>query len=617
MSLLITRQRNKVLSDKPYSYRNDISNGFLVKANSEIALVSSVINRGGIFIIDDQELGGRYLGLFIGNALPDHNEIKYSNPPNDKVLPSAITVTKDICMSVLVPNGVYTNLEFIDAIVFACNDQCSHPILKDKITGSLKLSADDEFNGFKFNFEQNMMGTTAVYPDADGIFIENTYGNASYVSGVVTTSSTDADWNTAIEWNRPIHQAGGTFKFDLSDGDEMWAIGLTRNTKTMTQLPQIGSPLANAYTGSGIKELMASWFASDLEDFFDYVLCCDGTDIFLFSLKWTADIECEMMEIEYWEAASGGSSYFSVQAKSTDYAKPTIEFILNYESVDIFITEYAGVRRELSSEQLPAIGSCQYCLYPKAYLYGKSNTMTITKADYHATWDWTNDMYYTLWGKEDFVYAPGSNKMSLADQWCSEYLEDKILAMTQDTDEIPAGLWITGRRTGVSSSGANKYITMTDPEQLTVIVPGDSTVDYYLFKGNIAGFLGFDRIEDQPDSIAVDLVKYQTRVTKTPSVFSHNNIYVRINNLAMRTLNGETSSISRIVGSVPRTSKSSGSSTGIMFHEADNLIFLDLENDRDIMLNHIEVDFVNINETYALDLDDFSTAIFLIRKKRI
>lgn len=617
MSLIITKQRNEVFSDKPYSYRNNISNGFIIEPNSEIALVSAVINRGGEFVIDDDTNKGRYLGVFLGNALPEKE--KYQD--GTEIPESKLRTTKDIPMSILIPNGIYSNEDLATQIQKEINDNIGHPLLYNKSTVETKRNTVGEFQGFKISLDQNRADTTgALYPNNSIEFIANPE-DCVYESGVLTNPLPTDIWNCAATFIYPVHSADGKFEVDLSPtaATHPWIVGLCRHTEKDTKLPQSGSPLKTIYKEGELKKIFADWFdaALDVKDFFDVAVVNDGTHIRLYCIQYTSENECEMKEIEYWNTAvfEGNSDFSAVEANTT-YTAPSIQFIISYEKIEVKISPHSNSFSVLSNRQLPAVGSATYSLYPKIYLYGDNEATIASDNIYFDGWDRTKDFYFTTHGKIGNKSDLGAGDITYADYWSNQYIKHALFDLTDKTDPIPVGLWIDNYRSNITTDGSEKYINWEHPEQVAAIIAGDSSSDYYYFKGDISGFLGFDRIEDTAPTITGSIVKYETDRKSTPEAHSNNNIYVRVNNLEMMTLNGDKASISRIVGTIPREDHS-GTSTGIIFHEKQNLLFLDLHNKERVIINHLDVELVDSDETYARDLDDYTTVIFLIRKKNM
>lgn len=617
MSLIITKQRNEVISDKPYSYRNNISNGFVIEPNSEIALVSAVINRGGEFVIDDDIAKGRFLGIFLGNALPSSKQYDDGSDIPD----SKLRTTKDIPMSIFIPNGIYSNEDLASEIQKQINNTIGHPLLFNKSIVEVKRNTVGEFQGFKISLGQNTADTIgALYPDDSVDYIAN-IDDVVYESGQFNFIDPPSnDWNLAFTFNFPVHHADGKFECALSYEDptvNTWIVGLCRNTEHDTKLPQAGSPLKTIYNEGVLKSKFESWFVDELgvKDFFDVAVINDGSHIRLYCLQYINETKCEMKEIDYWDTTTfKGNSDFTEVQPNTNYTTPVIKFIVSYEKIEVQIADDTGSYSVLSNRQLPAIGSATYSLYPKIYSFGDTTIEIAPDNIYYPLWDKTKDFYYTTHGKIGNKSDLGAGDITRADFWSNQYIKHAIFDLKAKTDTIPVGFWIDDYRTSIITDGDDKYIDWVHPEQVAAIIAGDSSTDYYFYKGDINGFLGFDRIEDLPKTITGSIVKYETLRNATPDSASNNNIYVRVNNLEMMTLNGDKSSISRIVGTIPRED-SGGESTGIIFHEKSNLLFLNLHNKERVIINHLDVELVDSNETYARDLDDYTTVIFLIRKK--
>tara|TARA_R110000822_G_scaffold33283_1_gene95060 strand:- start:1208 stop:1963 length:756 start_codon:yes stop_codon:yes gene_type:complete len=245
-------------------------------------------------------------------------------------------------------------------------------------------------------------------------------------------------------------------------------------------------------------------------------------------------------------------------------------------------------------------------------------TATIGDCHFFSTWDHKDDMYYKLWNTPSSQRVLGQLDMNLADYWSDQYVKNNIFGMTlSDGDyknKIPAGLWIDDYRHTMATSGTDNYIEWIEEKQMGALVLGDATINaYYEFRANIEGFLGIGYAVDSPDKLDGSQIQYVS--TKIPEVQSLQNCYVRINSLGMRSLNGLSSSISKIIGSIPLNNGSKTS--GRMHNDVDNLIFLDLNNDTDMMINNIDIDLVDLQERYTTFLSDGTTIVFLIRKKNM
>ena len=624
MSLLITEQREKT-ADQSFSYRNNISNGFIVEPNSEIALVNSTINRGGLLNISKE----RKLYIFWGNPLPD-DKINYKDDQGDdtdEVVPQEnILPTKDHPWEIVIPIGAYTAERFAKVVEDELNTQCPHPAFGNlekrfgasadtvgHFTCTLKLNSVNEFKGFKIGItsEQFDHSANSTYPDDKVELIAGSSG--SYTGGIMKSGAGD-DFTSMFQFLEPIHPSNGGFKFTIKGSaiDKNWIIGLVRNNNKGDYMPLDKNGVSNfdynILTDQFGQEYDGSIFDSAGADFFDYCLVGNGTDIRLYCLYYSDDNDrYTMKEVEYWNTGVfGGASEFGDVVLVGNSDTP-IEFYVDHENVIIRVGN-----KGLSSGQLPAVGSSNYSLYPKALIGGFSASgITIRGSSRIQGWDSRKDLSVAYYSD------PEKHKiLRNSDYWRSLYVKGDIFDIDQITDEIPAGLWITGYRDSITKNGGQLHSVDFNTTQRIVIISGNMSGLLYDVDANIQGFLGFERFEDEPDTDTTTLNIYETARDRVPELNSNNNVHVRINDLEMKTLNGITASFSRIVGSVPRHMGAGIISSGLLFHEPKNLIFLDLHNKEKMIINSIQIDMVNSNETYAEDLGNYTSNTFLIRKKK-
>ena len=622
MSLLITEQREKT-ADKSFSYRNNISNGFIVEPNSEIALVNSTINRGGLLNISKE----RKIFVFWGNPLPD-DTINYKDDQgdeiDDEVPPEKILPTKDHPWEIVIPIGSYTAESFSKMIQDELNTQCPHPAFGNletrfgasadtagHFTCTLKLNSVNEFKGFKIGIssEQFNHGANATYPDDK---VERIAGSSGSYTGGIMKSGAGDNFTSMFQFLEPIHPSDGGFKFTIKGSGiaKNWIIGLVRNNDKGVKMPLNKNGISNfdynILTAQFGQEYDGSIFDSAGADFFDYCLVGNGTDIRLYYLHYSDDIDkYTMKEVEYWNKAvfNGDSEFANVVVVGN--SDTPIEFYVAHENI---IVKLGG--KTLSSKQLPAVGTANYSLYPKALIGGFSSSgITINGCSRIQGWDSRKDL--------SVAYHSDSVKHKIlrnSDYWRSLYVKGDIFDIVQITDEIPAGLWITDYRNSISKNGQVFNVNFNTTQRI-VLISGNITGQLYDVEGNIQGFLGFVRVEDIPDTDTTTSNIYETARDRVPELNSNNNVHVRINDLEMKTLNGITASFSRIVGSVPRHMGAGIISSGLLYHEPKNLIFLDLHNKEKMIINSIQIDMVNSNESYAEDLGDYTSNTFLIRKK--
>jgi len=618
MSLLITRQRENVKSDSSFSYRNNISNGFVVEPNSEIALVQSTINRGGEIVINKE----RRIGIFWGNKLPIDDEVYYKDDNGDvtdKEVPyEKKQLTKDIPWTVEVPQGKYTIDHFAGILTAALNNQCPHPAFANNFTCEVKKNSANEFKGFKIKIaaEEYDHSLNTRYPTDQVKVLARDGTGGDYSSGGDLTSPAGTNISILYDFKQPIHPSEGGFKVTIPSGfiTNKWLIGLVRNIDEGRKMPQskFGQPIFDygAITDQFDDDYNADIFDDYGGDFFDYVLVGNGTDIRLWHLNYDEQSDrYTMVEVEYWNTTTyGGASDFTSVALCSAYTGNTdIEFYVQHENIIVKL-KGAGI----TSGQLPAVGSSNYSLYPKCLLGGfQYYGVNVRPCSRIENWNSNKDWWYSAY--DDLVEH---RQLVRTDYWRTQYVEGIIFDMDTINDNVPAGLWITDYRVNITkTTGQVHNINFDDPTQMIILITGDTTGGAYNYDANVQLFLGMTREEDTPENITDVLLTYETYRERVPELNSNNNIYVRINDLEMKTLNGNTSSISRIVGSVPRTLGTGGMGHGLLYHEPKNLIFLDLHNKEQVILNSIQIDMVNADESYSNDLQDYTSNTFLIRKK--
>ena len=92
---------------------------------------------------------------------------------------------------------------------------------------------------------------------------------------------------------------------------------------------------------------------------------------------------------------------------------------------------------------------------------------------------------------------------------------------------------------------------------------------------------------------------------------SHSSLFVRVNSTSQISFNAGKTGISKIVYHIPQFSNT-GDTTGSLFFEPSERVYLSLNNPNEIILNDIRVDIVDKNEVYANELAGSSVVCFHI-----
>ncbi len=160
------------------------------------------------------------------------------------------------------------------------------------------------------------------------------------------------------------------------------------------------------------------------------------------------------------------------------------------------------------------------------------------------------------------------------------------------------------------------YLTMdkfTEPNPYDTLMPGQKFP-------NISAKLGYpDRALALQDSGEEYVIGDGTRIITfaSPQICERENksAFIRIPGLTHKSYNGNQSSISKIVYQVPQFTND-GRQFGPLYFDAPEKTYVALKNTSMILLNHIEVQFVEADETVIKNFTGSSQVVFHIRKRK-
>ena len=101
----------------------------------------------------------------------------------------------------------------------------------------------------------------------------------------------------------------------------------------------------------------------------------------------------------------------------------------------------------------------------------------------------------------------------------------------------------------------------------------------------------------------------------TPATTSDRAAYIRVPTLTHQSFNGATGNQSKILFQVPKFDNA-GNSTGALQFQAQDRLYVDLNNAADLNMTDINVQFVGSDERFADDITGQSSVLFHIRAKR-
>jgi hypothetical protein len=132
------------------------------------------------------------------------------------------------------------------------------------------------------------------------------------------------------------------------------------------------------------------------------------------------------------------------------------------------------------------------------------------------------------------------------------------------------------------------------------------------FGANARQVLGFSgSLIDAPNSITGSQVVYQS--DQVPTLTSSMAMFVKLNNFNQNVMNAHTGNRSKILAHLPRFDNTQ--STGRLYFEPKNFVWLDLDNPSEISVNEFDISFCYVNEQYAQILTGQSIVCLYFRKK--
>lgn len=98
-----------------------------------------------------------------------------------------------------------------------------------------------------------------------------------------------------------------------------------------------------------------------------------------------------------------------------------------------------------------------------------------------------------------------------------------------------------------------------------------------------------------------------------PSLASSMAMFVRLNNFGQNVVNSYTGNKSKILAHLPRFDNTQ--STGRLYFEPNNLVWIDLENPAELNITEFDISFCYVNEQYATVLTGQSIVVLYFREK--
>ena len=603
MSLLITS--NTALPDegigsgigglnKPSSYTNNLQGTLKIPINSQIAVQSVKLNKTGNVVGSE----GLSMGFYFGREF---------NPGEDSdFFDQTSYMTQD---NIGEPGKTYDEASLAVEAKKTLNKLLWHPNLLENASAVInpgascivKRNASGDFAGFEFRATNSSSGNNELTNlNTAGTWKDTQFGSnivPTFIGDVLTHPPTSQRTTAAfIGTAFPLSLAGGQFNCSLGNSSLLtWSVGLSRCQRQ------------EDYEGVAADLTTPSYFTGDGTDFYDYVLRQEivGAShiIKAYHCIATGGDDVSMEEIALPGAPIDGIAETIVAVK----------WEVNGEKVSCAITKANGsVINLIDGVGTPAKPINMMCrfLFPKVTLERDKN-VSIKSFNGVAVKDFVyGDAPAGATSEDDFLYK---------DYWA--YLQNnqqedeaEYYETYNDTNqEVDGGF---SGQIGLSS-GLIAYPTggiKLGFEENTETDDDGDLFGYKFSEGlNSAVAMGF--ANNGTPSPAALTVPWVWTSSVAPVTKNTNSLFIRLKNMTFDSANFSTSNMSKILYHIPAFSNN-GESTGSLFFEPSERVYLDLNNPTEMFLTTVEVDIVNSNETISNDLLGKTVVVFHIQDKK-
>tara|TARA_R110001592_G_scaffold60147_1_gene182880 strand:+ start:3719 stop:5605 length:1887 start_codon:yes stop_codon:yes gene_type:complete len=607
--------------NRPFSYSNSLSGGITVPPNSQIALESIKLNKEGNVSINR---ANNQFYVYYGTELSD--TVSLEDTVNHPAMAWIEPKTGN--------QQGFNPEEFDRAYETSLKKAIYHPNLQvsninvSGVQTSIKRDASNVFEGWSASFTCNSSASNAT-DTSNGwqpwsVFDINSSNYEAGSGGLISNKNPNEQINL-IQEDSPLSLTGGDFHFQFNstvDGGavEGTAVGLTRCTRTS---------IRGVVSDEGIQP---SYFNAKGDVFYDYVIECVRDPLettashvlkLYHAVKDESDITGQtltMKEFDYRVNASSDDTdtgYFTCD--NTGGADPWIAkvfFTISNEQVKVVLQDYEGEEYTLCTgtnanklNSMKAVGMSTWHLFPKITIPPAADAST-PRFMKMLKWEGVQITGYNYGSLSSPV---SGNYTNLNQDWWANQVNLNKVFYCQNVDTRPAYNFASGAsnytQKGLSGGGIQYFIVL--------IVRQDRELYKFTVGANAGNTLGFGK-ESVIDSTfytsgATALLR-NIQSTNTPNFVSTNSLFVRVGNLTQKSHNMAKSSNSQIIYHMPRF-ENSGSEFGGLFFSPAERVYLDLQNPNEILINSLNIDIVNSDETLATNITGKTVCCLHIKQK--
>ena len=696
MSLIITSnrltenskafQRGQIGTEDPANYKNFFRSPIEIEPDSEIAVVSTKIERSGNISLNENSYFCHYFG-----SGEDVN-------PGDEY-PYLTSISRNIGLTA----GTYNLDSFPTHIQQRMRAQYAHPAiygaesvkartnastggaegLDIKFTSQPSASANDVKADIVatavFNIDSPSNGCNTHSPSSQGTYTPGT--GVVLRTGTADTSFDNASCVLMLK-NRPFGLSQGKLDVDITNAPtNRFAIGLSR--------PQIQYHGNSVVMGSSDEIYELDFRTTNHSEQDRFIIDEDGNrdvegpyEMYDYCVMMTEDDELLVVErsydeatglsvhqeLQYWSVPGGvgGAGRMSRATFNGKYDGFRFEgvgdeiYLWFKDKAKTTFSQAVGSNLENKpGRSFVPIGDTSYALYPMFNLGGGSVEVLKYCSGYSAD---TYKFPTFLEGGDvpggtsiSQLYTPGSDMFSNQAPVIRPGVigPDRGIPNRQVSDSSYSVADLNNGRSLVAGDVVSKIdrslvkLRWTDDDQklttysyVGVIGGANHAVNYVhyltmdvftepnpydtLMRGqkfpNISAKLGFpDRalaLQDSGDAYVIgDDTRVVTFRSPAPCERVNKSAFIRIPGLTHKSYNGNQSSMSKIIYQVPQFTND-GRQYGPLFFDAPEKTYIALKNPSAILLNHIEVQFVEADETVIDNFTGSTQVVLHIRRRR-
>ncbi len=619
------RQRNSIY--KAWSFRNQLSSTYKIPANAQVALQSVKVNVDGRIVLSRQN---NVMYQYFGNKLSLDGISDPSATP--KKLQIEDTVYHPLRLQFLksdeVSNAVkeFSLSDFANRFRERLSETVYHPNLKEKVSVDLLRNASGlDFLGYKIGFSQwvNGSNTNASLAVAEQNFADYDQYSDRNGSGLWTwtpahnrlqrnASAHIGSVASAILPSAPLSLNGGTLEVNLSgaqanvntSGKQVpWAVGLSR---------YIGQTTDGVYTPYYYSDLFDDDMKIDQTAYMDFGCARNKAgQLVVFFTAFDSEPEItRKYELKYWENTNGSFTTDRLELGDGLYEKVKFHAKGEQLQLEIYNAKDDGKGAAIGWQvvckfmddtsankirQFPPVHQSCWCLHPVLQIgsnasnaSGKMNVGHL-KTPPLTTYDVKKKNQSGWWETLELLGRT---------TWCRDVEARKVLQPT-NIETCDQG--------GLNASGFNGSLS-------NVLIVDPSDIYKPTFGANAKDILGFSSaVIDTPNVGFGTNLPREFQSNTAPNLESSQAMFVRLDGMNQRVLNALTGNRSQIIGHLPRFD--SGQSTGRLYFEPKNFVWIDMDNPSEISVSDFNVSFCYSNEQFATILTGQSIVVLYFRKK--